>query len=154
MNEIGNALAAELVRLGATDIRFAHGSKHPRIVFTWKGEERCRPFAGTSSDAIRGVHLALRDLRHMLGLVKAEKRVGVRRRRRAKAGAAPIRLADCRVPDRPDPLAVLRRHPQYPAAVAAALDRAWRELFIARALDRGYLPVMAGGRGQTVLVVP
>ncbi|MGO1078319.1 hypothetical protein [Inquilinus sp. CA228] len=148
MNEIGNALAAELDRLGATDIRFAHGSKHPRIHFTWNGEEHYRAFAGTPRNAGDAIHETLRDLRHQLGLVKTKKRVGDRRRRRLKPIAAPIRVVDCHVPERPDPMAPLRRHPQFAAAQAWALDQAWRALFIARALGQGYVPVMAGGRAQ------
>ena len=143
-SEMGKAIVASLDSWGATEIRFVNGRVHPKVAFVWKGEQRHYVVPGTPSDTYHAAHNALSDLRHMLGLVKTEKRVGQRRARKAKAAVAPIRVPDCAVPAKADPMAALRRHPAHAVALKQNLDAAWRALFIARSLDRGYVPVMAG----------
>lgn len=94
MRELHRDLIEFLHSVGATDVRLepARRTGHPRIIFTWKGEERTFFTAATPSDAIRGSANARADIRKMLGLVDNEKRVGQRRPRRHRRRDAAVRL--------------------------------------------------------------
>src|SRR5688500_19440798 len=74
-----------LREVGAEGVHIAHPSRgHPRIVFSWRGEERSYVVPSSPGDAVRGQANAIADLRRMLGLVAYEKRVGERREKKAK----------------------------------------------------------------------
>lgn len=105
---------------GAEEVRFEHKGKHPKVRFAWKGEARFYVLPGTPGDTLRGAANAISDIRHMLGLVSPEKRVGERRTRRAKASRT---SAQCPVlTPLAEGLAKLRTHPM-------RLDGLWLALW-------------------------
>lgn len=73
-----------LAARGATSITLDR-RKHMHIHFMYQGEPHTFVTASTPSDAMRGTAKALRDLRHMLGLVGGAKKVGERRQRSGRA---------------------------------------------------------------------
>jgi len=78
---------------GAEGVRLEQGGAHMRFVFFWQGRWRRHPVAGTPSDAYRAVENLKSELRHALGLVTGERRVGTaRRKRRAKTRTEAVAL--------------------------------------------------------------
>jgi hypothetical protein len=115
-----------LVEAGAEAPHVENGGKHPRIVFGWRGVERRYVVAGTLGDTIRGPKNAISDLRHMLGLVDGEKRVGERRPRRRPAPKivrAQLTAVAAATPD--DWRDSLALHPATQATLRTRLDAAW-----------------------------
>jgi hypothetical protein len=113
---------------GATNVRVLKTRRgHPRIVFAFEGIEYFHVLSSTPGDP-NAVWSCLRELRHLLGLVATEKRVGKRRarslHRRRRIFANPPALTV--VPDWHPPLL---QHPLYPAALKVAADEAWRNFW-------------------------
>lgn len=127
MNDDLAAVTGYLREIGAADIRMESGGKHPRLVFLWEGRERFFVRPSTPGDTMRGHKNAISELRHMLGLVKTEKRVGERRARRRSARA--VTRSECpSITALPDwRVAMLAR--MNPADLRKLADLAWLSLW-------------------------
>lgn len=87
MNEFHRKVIEFLREQGATDVEMTMGGEHPRIWYTWQKQRRFHVVPGSPSDNFHAIKNTLSDLRHSLGLIKTEKRVGERRPVRNKAQA-------------------------------------------------------------------
>ena len=65
---------------GATSIVVDPTHKHTHIKFQWRGEPKLYVAPTTPGDMCRGLDNAFSTLRHILGLVKQGKTIGVRRK--------------------------------------------------------------------------
>ncbi len=132
---VGNARATEnardlsdyLTEWGAENVRVLQTKGHPRLVFSRHGTEWFYILPSTPGDTLRATKNAVSDLRHMLGLVRATKRVGERRTRKKRVAAVPTLPPQVTVLDDWHP--ALRTHALYQAALRVALDEAWRALW-------------------------
>lgn len=72
--EFENAIKDEVEKFwpGVT-VDFVEGGKHPKAKFKFDGKIIARPFSGTSSDAIFGVHRMLGDMRRAMRSLGAER---------------------------------------------------------------------------------
>lgn len=114
---------------GAAGVRVEQGGKHPRVIFRFEGQERFYVTAGTPGDRSCGLDNTRSDLRHMLGLVPAIKRVGRRRTRRHRAAPQVIRPETITITPGRDWTAPLQQHPLMPEVLHLRLDVAWRQLW-------------------------
>lgn len=125
MNQQAREIVDYLGSVGASAIRIEHGGKHLKAIFLWRGAERFYVMPCTPGDTMRGTRNAIRDIRHMLGLVETRKQIGSRRprqvRRRPPSVSVPA-LANVPIPDWRDTLAA---HPAAIAALAWRADAAW-----------------------------
>lgn len=108
---------------GATEVEVEQGRKHVRIWFVWRGVRRFYISSATPSDGRRSHQNALGTLRHMLGLVGGEKRVGKRRQRRCRAPEPPVVLD--RITAGKDWTQALERHPAIAVVRKRAIEAAW-----------------------------
>lgn len=112
---------------GATVTSVEHGGKHVRIYFDHADRSQFYVAGWTPSDW-RAQANAIRDLRHMLGLVETERRIGERRQRRARTKKAE-RIEAPTITGGKDWRAGLYAHPlakPTPAEINAAWLAFWR----------------------------
>ncbi len=121
MRDYHRRILAFLDDIGAERVRIEKNG-HYRIVFDHAGREHVYHCAGTPSDQ-RSFDNTVSDLRHMLGLVTGEKRVGQRRPARLR----PRRRSILYVPKEPPP------------AVSTG-DADWKEILIRGHTRRGTTP--------------
>jgi hypothetical protein len=78
---------------GATRVERLHRgrSRHPRLRFDWRGEAWVVVISGSPCTEWKAERAAITELRHLMGLVGGEKRVGERRARRHRAKFAEFR---------------------------------------------------------------
>jgi hypothetical protein len=95
--------------------------RHPRLRFYWRGEEWVIVVSGSPSVEWKAARNAITELRHLMGLVGGEKRVGDRRIARRRQRLEPAALND--------PMAQLQR--QFaPRGALATLRDVWPAAWI------------------------
>lgn len=132
-----------LISVGASDIHITKGGKHPRINFTYQEKTQFYVVPGTPSDSYSGMENCLSGLRHFLGLIKPEKRVGERRRKKITIKAEKqIGILS----ETSHPCEDWRKKLEYSSLGLAALpyraDRAWIEWWKMICLQNGHVSLL------------
>lgn len=125
MIEYHRDILAWLGQVGAEDARIIQGAgKHPRVVFSWRGEERWSSISLTPSDR-RSAANQISALRHQLGLVGEVKRVGARRAHHRPGRSSVVALPTLSAGALSDWRDGLAQHPAAVASLRARADAAW-----------------------------
>jgi hypothetical protein len=131
-----------LTSVGASDIHVTKGGKHPRVNFTYQDKTQFYVVPGTPSDSYSGTENCLSGLRHFLGLIKPEKRVGERRKKRNTVKVEKkIDLPDLKTIQGEDWREKLEHSNLGIAALPYRADRAWIEWFREILLRQGHVMV-------------
>ena len=113
---------------GADSVHIDPGHTHPKIVFEWNGKPLSYVTAGTPSDTYHASANAIRDLRHMLGLVEGKKTVGERRVRRNRAANQSAKLTS--FTQGKDWTQKLHSHPHRKATIEQRAEDAFKAFWI------------------------
>lgn len=84
-----DAIVRWLREQGALEIRI-EAANHPRILFLFDGAERRFVASGTPGSEWNATRNAIRELRHMLGLVGGRRKGDRRRQRKGRPPRAPL----------------------------------------------------------------
>jgi hypothetical protein len=121
------AIKGEIERCGGRVTRTVKGRKHVRVYFEHRGVERFYVTAATPSGA-SGLLQACTDIRHLMGAIKTEKRVGARRRHKPRKKPA-LAALPAAFTTTADPFQVLKTHALADDVVRLRWQRAWQEFW-------------------------
>lgn len=128
-NPVIEAVRDELEKHGARFLRVEAGGRHARIIYEWQGAERFKVVTGSVAKT-GSCENAREDIRHALGVVGGPKRIGNRRRKRARLRYNEA-LAPERISIKADPFGVVINSPIGPAVreyqLQVAFRRFWRD---------------------------
>jgi len=98
MSQHHDAVIRWLTEQGAEGVRIERAGRlgHPRVVFVWREVTLSYAISGTPGNDWTADRSMITQLRHLLGLVGGDKRIGERRKRRKRAAVAGVRVTRLR----------------------------------------------------------